>query len=216
MNFSDYFNTREGALRENHVTRYVMILLAVAIVILAFMAQGKETVVVLVPPMLEEKTEISSSEAGDPYKTSWGLFFATLLGNVTPRSAEHVTENIGRYAHPAAYKTMLEQVAAQVELIEQDKLTISFAPTQVFFNEANKHVVVTGEFVIRGLRDAEKKMLRTYEIGVDVRNYRVALTSVVAYEGPWSPDRELKEELARQDTERQERENKARAASKEQ
>lgn len=213
MKLTQYFATREGAMRENNFSRYIIVLLAVAIVVMAWALSTKQQTVVLVPPTLSEKVELSGSTVSDPYKTSWGLFFATLLGNVTPRSAEYVQENISKYAHPNAYKLLLEQITAQTELIETDKLTIQFTPTTVFYAPAIDRVVVTGEYVLRGLRDAEQRMLRTYELGIDVKNYMVSLSSIVAYEGPWVPDRDLKEELARQEEARKAREAKARAAA---
>lgn len=213
MKFKDYFSTRDGALRENHFSRYIIVLLAVAIVVMAMALSTKQQTVVLVPPTLSDRVELTDSTASDPYKTSWGLFFATLLGNVTPRSAEYVQENISRYAHPNAYKVLVDQIAEQTELIETDRLTVQFTPTTVFYAPAIDRVVVTGEYVLRGLRDSEQRMIRTYELGVDVKNYLVSLSSVIAYEGPWVPDRDLKEELARQEEARKAREAKAKAAA---
>ena len=50
-------------------------------------------------------------------------------------------------------------------------------------------VVVTGELVIRGLRGAERREIRTYEMGFIVRDYTVLLDELRVIDGAWAKDK---------------------------
>jgi hypothetical protein len=144
-------------------------------------------------------------------KEAWASHVAMQLGNVTPRTAAFVGEHLGKIVSPSAYLGFMESLATQADRIKQDQLTIQFSPTHVYYVEERDLVVVSGEYAIRGLRDSEKRSVRTYEIGIDVANYQVSVTSLSAYEGPWAPGREEQQRLKEQ----RERAEKRRVAMEE-
>ena len=190
MKMSDRFKTLKGALEENKVSRYVLLVLAVANVLLAILAFGRDQMVVMVPPNLSEKVEISESQASSGLKESWATYVAMMMGNVTPRNAAYLSELVGKIVAPNIYKDFLESISEQTKLIEDEQLTLQFTPSQVFYLPEKDVVVVSGEFSLRGMRDVEKRMVRTYEIGIAIKNYRVQINSFSVYEGPWNPARE--------------------------
>lgn len=190
MKMADRFKTLKGALEENKVSRYVLLVLAVANVLLAILAFGRDQMVVMVPPNLSEKVEISESQASSGLKESWATYVAMMMGNVTPRNAAYLSELVGKIVAPNIYKDFLESISEQTKLIEDEQLTLQFTPSQVFYLPEKDVVVVSGEFSLRGMRDVEKRMVRTYEIGIAIKNYRVQINSFAVYEGPWNPARE--------------------------
>lgn len=194
MKMSDRFKTLKGALAENTINRYVLLVLVAANLVLAILAFGRKETVVMIPPNLSEKVEISESEASSGLKESWATYVAMMMGNVTPRNAQYLTELIGKIVAPNIYKEFLDSITEQTQLIEDEQLTLQFTPSQVFYLPAKDVVVVSGEFSLRGMRSVEKRMIRTYEIGVAIRNYRAQITSFVVYEGPWAAGREEKVE----------------------
>lgn len=198
MKLEQYTRTLKGALQENKLTRYVILGLVASNVVLALGLVSKDETVVMVPPKLTHEARIASNSANAALKEAWASHVAMQLGNVTPRTAAFVGEHLGKIVSPSAYQGFMESLATQAERIKQDQLTVQFSPTHVFYVQERDLVVVSGEYAIRGLRDSEKRSVRTYEIGIDVANYQVSVTSLSAYEGPWAPGREEQQRLQEQ------------------
>jgi len=190
MKLSDYLKTWNGALMENRVSRWLMMALAISNVVLVMLMTTVNQTVVLVPPTLVQEASVSEHAASAGYKEAWATHVAMLLGNVTPRTAPYVSEHVGKLMGPKVYHRMMEGITEQTARIGAEQLTIQFSPTTAFYLAERDVVVVTGEYVIRGMHSAENRMLRTYEIGVDVQNFRVRVDSLDIYEGAWNPVKE--------------------------
>lgn len=196
MKLAQYSQTLGGALKENQLSRLVILGLVVSNLLSLFIALSKHDIVVMVPPGLSTKSELAHNQASAGIKESWATYIAMMLGNVTPRTAPYLTETLGKFIAPGAYKTILDAISTQTKLIQDQQVTIQFVPNEVFYLPAKDVVVVSGEFSMRGMRDAERQMVRTYEIGIGVQDYMVRMTSLKVYEGPWSPDQGSKKQPA--------------------
>lgn len=209
MKIEQYTRTLKGALQENKLTRYVMLGLVISNVVLAMAMVSRNETVVMLPPDITQEARLSSNSANAALKEAWASHVAMQLGNVTPRTAAYVSEQLGKIVSPSAYQPFMESLAQQADRIKEDQLTIQFSPTHVFYVQEKDVVVVSGEYAIRGMRASEKRSVRTYEIGIDVENYQVIVSSLTAYEGPWAPSRD--EQLRLQ--EQRERAEKRRTAA---
>jgi conjugal transfer pilus assembly protein TraE len=198
MKLDQYTRTLQGALQENKLTRYVLLGLTLSNVVLVFALATKGETVVMVPPEITQEARLASNNANAALKEAWASQVAMQLGNVTPRTAAYVSEQLGKIVAPSAYQPFMESLAEQADRIKDEQLTIQFAPTHVFYVAEKDLVVVSGEYAVRGLRDSEKRSVRTYEIGLDVKNYQVSVTSLTAYDGPWAPAREEQQRLQEQ------------------
>ena len=202
MKLDQYFNTLKGALQENKLTRYVMVGLAFSNAVLAMALFGKNETIVMVPPTLTGEAKLSNNKANASLKESWAAYVVMQLANVTPRTADFVGEQVGKFMSPLAYSGFMQSLAEQTSRIKEDNITIQFSPTHVFYVEEKDIVVISGEYAIRGMRSSEKRSLRTYEVGISISNYQVRIASLNAYEGPWKPMRE-EEERQKQRLQRQ-------------
>jgi|GEM_PF-1432826 conjugal transfer pilus assembly protein TraE len=211
MKLEQYSRTLKGALQENKLTRYVMLGLVVSNVVLAMGMVSKDETVVMVPPDISQEARLASNSANAALKETWATHVAMQLGNVTPRTAAYVSEQLGKIVSPPVYQPFMESLAEQAQRIKDDQITIQFSPTHVFYVQEKDVVVVSGEYAVRGMRAAEKRSIRTYEIGIEVKNYHVIVSSLSAYEGPWAPARD--ETLRLQ--EQRERAEKRRVAAEE-
>ena len=189
MKLSNYLSTREGALKENRVSRIIIATLAGVVLLLSFALVNRTTTVVMVPPTLEAASAVGAGEASKETKIAWGLYLVGVLGNVTPRTAPFVKENVSRHLTPAMYNTLVEAIDAQVKEITQDQLTLSFAPTTARFDDPTGAVVVSGELVVRGLRGQERREMRSYEMKFVTRNYNVMLDSLRIMEGKYEAEK---------------------------
>ena len=189
MKMATYYKSWKGSLEENRMGRYVMVGLMLSNLILAMIAFGRNETVVMVPPGISERVAIGASEGSPGIKEMWGVQVAMLMGNATPRNVAYIGDQVGKILSPAVFNQVQEALAAQSKRIADENLTIQFTPNQVFHLPSKDVVVVSGEYSLRGMRGAEQRMVRTYEIGVRIRNYMVRVDSFEVYEGPWSADR---------------------------
>lgn len=188
MNYKFWSKTREGSLAENRIMRTAVAIQTFVIVVLAIGLVNKNTTVVLVPPTLDERSEISASGSSPETQTAWGMYLAGLMGNVTPTSSKALKEMISPHLTSKLWGNTRDALDAQVREIQQAQLTLSFAPTIARFDPDSKKVIVTGELVIRGLRGQEKRELRTYEMGFVTKNYRVMLDSLRVMKGKFAEE----------------------------
>lgn len=194
MRYSDYLKTWRGSLTENKLARYAMMALVISNVILSMIAFGRNETVVMIPPGISEEVAIGASEGTPGLKEVWGAQVAMLMGNATPRNVEYIGSQLGKLMAPGVFNAVQESLAAQSKRIADENMTIQFTPNQVFHEPVRDVVVVSGEYSLRGMRGAEQRMVRTYEIGVRIRNYMVRVESFDVYEGPWSAERKASAE----------------------
>lgn len=190
MRLGTFLNDWQGALKENRLSRMVIGALIVSNLLLAMMAFGKNETVVLLPPGLDERVEIGVSEGSPGLKEAWGTHIAMLMGNATPMTAPFMSEQLGKIASPRLFQSLQEQIAEQAKKMADDGLSVSFIPTMTFYLPSRDVVIVSGEYALRGMRGMERSMVRTYEIGVRVQDYRVRMESLEVYEGAWSQAKE--------------------------
>lgn len=189
MKYSDYLKTWRGSLTENKLSRYAMMALVLSNVILAMIAFGRNETVVMIPPGINEQVAIGASEGTPGIKEVWATQVAMLMGNATPRNVEYIGSQLGKLMAPGVFNSVQESLAAQSKRIADENMTVQFTPNQVFHEPVRDVVIVSGEYSLRGMRGAEQRMVRTYEIGVRIRNYMVRVESFDVYEGPWSAER---------------------------
>ena len=188
MKLSHYLKTREGALKENVVSRAVIATLVLSNLVLGLAMTSQKTTIVMVPPTLESSSEIGASDSGKETQVAWGMYLAGMLGNVTPRTAPYLKQNISRHLSPNLYSSIVEAIDQQAAEIASEQITLSFSPTIGRYDAELDRVIVTGELTIRGLRGAEKRELRTYEMKFVTRNYNVMLDALRIMQGKHSKD----------------------------
>ena len=183
MNLTDYLKTRDGALKENRFHRYAVLLLSITVLILGFGSVLKRQAVVLVPPTLEEQATVEAGGASQQMQIAWGMYIASLIGNVTPTSAQFLKGNVGRYLSPALYRDVVSTIDEQVKQINDEQVTLQFIPKNATYDASTRFVYINGEFISRSVRGAERRGTRTYEFGFSVRNYQVLVNHLRVCEG---------------------------------
>lgn len=185
MKGAKYFQSWQGSLKANKLLMGALALSLLTNIVLAMSASSKQAIVVVQPPPLSEEAWISKSDASMSMKESWGLYIATLLGNTTPRSVAGLSPVIGKIVSPGAYQQIMSALAEMKKEVESEQLEIQFSPTGVFYVPSRNVVAVSGELRMRSARGIEKRFVRTYEIGLDFRDYQPRMRSLDIYEGPF-------------------------------
>lgn len=196
MKAGAYFKTFHGALKENAFTRPLMGALIVSNLLMAMIAFGRNETIVMVPPGIDERVQIGVSEGSPGLKEAWGTHIAMLMGNATPRTANYLSEQLGRLSSPRLFQQIQEQIDKQAKALTDEGMSVSFVPNSTFYLPSRDVVVVSGEYMLRGMRGMERSMVRTYEIGVRIQDYRVRMDSLDVYEGPWTERIEAERQAA--------------------
>jgi conjugal transfer pilus assembly protein TraE len=143
----------------------------------------KDNVVILMPPGLSEKAEISKNKASEGYKKSWAMYTATLIGNVTPENADFVLESFSVMVTGDIRALITEQVAQELETLKQEKVSSVFEIIRVTYEPESDKVFVTGRNRMIGGGGKSTPTDQTFEFRIDVKQYSPIITSMAAYKG---------------------------------
>lgn len=180
MDIKKFFSTYSGMLLENRIYRWVLILLLVSNLVLVVLLRSNQ-VVVLVPPTLEKEATVGARQADRGYVEAWGLFFATLMGNVTPRNIDFVLSNLQRYMAPDIYQEMSQSLIEQAKTIKSGNFAMSFTVQEIVCEEGGR-VKVRGQAMMHGPFGKSQNIARTYEMVIAIKNYAPVLLDVLVHD----------------------------------
>ncbi len=139
--------------------------------------------IVLVPPWLDDRVEISADDASVSYKRAWAHFVAMQMGNVSPGNADFVRSAVEGLMSPGTFRTLQQALTQQVADIKADSLTVSFEPNEILHEVATDKVFVYGRFQSEGPTGEPHKFMRTFEMTIDIRFGRPWVMQFAVYAG---------------------------------
>jgi len=168
------------------VARLLMVLVAIetmALVGLGYALVTVDRTVVLVAPDGGRADSVGQRMASRPYMEAWALYIAQTVGNVTPDTVAFIKSRIGPLLCPEVYDRAMVMLSDQVATITRDRVSISFEPRSVLFEESSGKVFVNGLSVDHAIMGAEKHYPRTFEFELQIADYRVQVCGLTSYEG---------------------------------
>ncbi len=207
MELKKLLRTWEGTQAENKWNRLIIAALIIVLFIVAIKAFTKETVVIMQPPTLAEEGWLESNKSSQSYQEAWGVFMATLVGNVTPASVVFLKERIGPLLSPAIYSDVMSALESQANQIRNDRISLRFEMNQVHYEAETGKVFVYGNSYSKGVSGLEDRKERTYEYIVRINRYQPVFEYMATYEGrPRS--QKILQQMERREQVRSEREKK--------
>lgn len=150
----------------------------------ASMAGARERIV-LVPPMLDEKVEIAWNSANKEYIKSFGMYIATMVGNIQPKSSTVVLDAVSAFMDPFIYTEFRRQLMTLMEdpVFKASGSVISFLPNSIQYEADTNRVFVTGTLITAtsGAQKYQKQV--TYEMSISIREGRPWVSHFLSYEG---------------------------------
>lgn len=183
MDFSNLKKNISGAQVQNRVLRWAMAGLIISNLLLAIAALRTQAVVTIQPPGLTERVLIARNEASENYIKGWGLFVAGLLGNTKPGRVDFILETLTPLLAPEIYRPVTIGIKQQAKTIAQDHITTSFTPQRVAYDPKRNIVYVTGRQVSTGPGSDPMGETRTYEMVIQINDYRPLITQITVYAG---------------------------------
>ena len=191
MKTPEFLNSWKGVQLENRFHRLLLAGSIAANIVLALGVTSRDVRVELPPTPLPKEAAITADSASPEMLTAWGMYVATLLGNADPKSAKFLTETIASNLSPAIYNDVVAAIDKQAAFLREEQLAVAFTPTATEFDGKRGVVAITGEQVPTGPSRDSQRVLRTYELGFEVRNYKVLLNNLDVYDGRYQPRREV-------------------------
>ncbi len=161
------------------------IILAVGIVWSVVSLSGNHERVVLVPPNLDKKAQIAWDHADKEYLKSFGLYMASLVGNIQPKSSTVVLDAASAFMDPTIYNEFRRQLLLIIEdpTFKASGSVISFLPQSIQYESETSRVFVTGSIITSTAGSTKYQKNVVYEIGARIRNGRPWVTHFTSYEG---------------------------------
>lgn len=161
------------------------VILALGVVYAVITVSNIRERVVLVPPNLDRKAQIAWSSADKEYLKSFGLYMATLVGNIQPKSSAVVLDMVGVFMDPSIYPDFRKQLLAVIEdpVFKSSGSVISFMPASVQYEAETTRVFITGTIVTSTAGSQKYQKHVTYEVGTSIREGRPYVTHFTSYEG---------------------------------
>lgn len=168
---------------DNRVLRLAVVFLLVVNVALGFGLVFRKQIVTIIPSNVMTKATYTADSADEGALSSWGMYVADLIGNVTPSNADFVAAQVGHILSPAIYKSVMSDLADQVTKIKENQLTLQFDPAEVKFNPAKNAVYVDGWLTTTDAHGSSHREERTYEMYFNVVDYQPRLVGLTSYPG---------------------------------
>lgn len=175
---------------ENQIHRFSLPVLAVSLLIAISVIANKDPVVVVSPPEVFERLEVGHNHASESYKLAMGLTFAGMLGNIHAGIAEFYLDTLNEIIHPKTFREVKSKVEAEIQRIKSNDLSITFYPRSTAYWPDTNRVVIYGERETKGRGNEGFREEITYEMEIEVQNFRPQITAFQTYEG--KPERDVR------------------------
>ena len=165
--------------------RMTILGLVVALLGMMYLLSQKDQLVTIIPNNMTEPAQVSKGFANSEFKKSWALSLSVQMGNLTPTTLGYTVENLKPLLSSRIYGDVVAAMSRQAEAFKQDRITISFEPREVSYEQETGKAFVTGVAEERGVGAKTPKVTtRTYEYNLAVSNYAVVINDLNVYEGP--------------------------------
>jgi conjugal transfer pilus assembly protein TraE len=114
--------------------------------------------IVLTPPGLSKQVSVGWLDADTEYLKSFGLYFATLMTNVTPKSAPLVADSLSSMVAPAIYPDVRKQILAfgKDPAFLASGGSVSFEASEIVAEKGTNKVFIVGERTVNTVGSRER------------------------------------------------------------
>jgi conjugal transfer pilus assembly protein TraE len=182
------FSTWDGTIKANVAMAGAIFLLAGAVALQEGRLSAMHERVVLVPPQLTSEAQVGWDEASKDFYEGWGLYAASMIGSVTPKTASFVANHLQFIFDERIYPA----VKTQLKSIEKDPVYAAagavnvFAPRTVTWEASTKTVFVSGLLTTTAYRAQVKDVANlfvTYQMNMQMKSGLPKITSFTSYVG---------------------------------
>lgn len=143
----DVFLQRSSNLyAENRILKFCMVVLTIAVVISSFFSYEalKYQKVVVLPPVVDRRIEITGTDVNDDYIKLFTRYMTNLLFTYTPGTVDGQFDELLKLATPGFYSELKERLQKMAVTIKQLSVTGAFYPRHIKIDRKARTIEVKG------------------------------------------------------------------------
>jgi conjugal transfer pilus assembly protein TraE len=172
MNFPWQKTTWEGAIKANIALSFAVLILSVFsgyALYMATTANDRERII-LMPPVVDKTMMIGWDSANEDYLKSFGLYVATLIGNISQANAKFVADSVSQFISPSVYSEVRKTIlsAAESRQFKEAAASTKYTPTGVSYEAETRKVFVVGtmDMLNAGMNNQTQPIVYEMEIRI--------------------------------------------------
>ena len=139
-----------------------------------FVADKSRTIII--PAVISKSFWVDDEKVSKEYLNEMGVFFAQLMYNVTPASANNRHNLLLGYVSSELYSALDKEIQKTENIIKQTNVSTYFTPTEVGTDEEKMITVLTGEFVATQGDKVVQRQQRELTIKFKYTNGKIQVT----------------------------------------
>lgn len=141
--------------------------------------------VVITPPHITERMEITWDSANAEYYKAFGLYVAGLIGNITPKNADFIVETLSSFIHSSIYADVRTKLKAMTEdpAFRDSGAYSYFIPDQILYEPDTRKVFVGGNVMLGTAARQPRPEAIVYEFQIRIENGRPVVFGLQSYPG---------------------------------
>lgn len=185
MNILSRNKSLERSSSSNRTFLFINACLSVSLLIAITAMVNQKERIVLIPPQIDRSVTIGWSSADGAYLKSFGLYVATLAGNITPKNAQFVVENLSTIVSPRIYPDVRLKLLSQAQSPNfiRNATATSFSPERIIFEDTTSKVFVTGPRTVETSSGSLSAGEMTYEMTIRMVEGKPVVDAINNYEG---------------------------------
>ncbi|WP_075588247.1 TraE/TraK family type IV conjugative transfer system protein [Rhodoferax antarcticus] len=185
MNLNAHSNNIVSLKRSNSLLAVACVVMALTIAMMAISSSSKHERIVIVPPGLSGSVEVDWGGASAEYIKSFGIFYATLVGTISPKNVTYVADRLSSMTTVNSYSVIrkrLLSLALDPQFVNSGS-SVNFVSSEVVYEPERKKVFVIGESRVQSGYGEVKITPIVYEMDIEILEGRPVVMLLDNYVG---------------------------------
>lgn len=187
MKLKWHFATWETSLKTNFLqAAAIVILLGSNLWLTQMVIEKKQNIeVTITPAVIEEKLVIGKTSANDAYLKSFGMYVATLMGNISVTNAPFITDTLSLFIDSSVYPQIRKTILASANsrAFKEAAGSTKYEPTSILYESQTNKVFVMGTVAVLTSIGGSPPQAITYEMELRIVDRKPTIFALEAYDG---------------------------------
>jgi conjugal transfer pilus assembly protein TraE len=185
MNLASHSNNIVSLKRANSILAIACVVMSLTIAMMQIASTSRHERIVVVPPGLSGPVEIDWGNASAEYMKTFGMFYATLVGTISPKNVNYVADRLSAMTSVNAYSVIRQRLLslAQDPQFVNSGSSVNFVSNEVIYEPERKKVFVAGESRVQSGYGNVKVTPIVYEMDIEMIEGRPVVMLLENYSG---------------------------------
>lgn len=185
MNMPWQRTTWDASIKANVALSMAVLILSVvaAYAILMTLNANDRERIVLTPPVVDKVMSVGWDSANEDYLKSFGLYTATLIGNINEKNAKFIADSISQFIAPEVYPDIRNTilVTSESRLFKEAAATTKFVPSGITYEPETRKVFVSGTMDLLATGQNSRSEPVTYEMVIRIVGGHPVIYQLTSY-----------------------------------